>query len=295
MVFGYYIFFENETFLNHKNFKILEECDKVIYVYEDQHLSLSNTFDLKSEMFMLSGQKIYYYSQKYFDIVNKNSSWALEIKDVLCLLWDGKKQEIIYKKNIYYTPERLRFWVYHTFLPLVLELRKIYHILHVGSVEIEGKPILFSALSYGGKSTLTNYFLQQGHLLLSDDSLAIEKREDGYYAVPSYPYHRPYREVETLGYYTDHFFKKIKKVHHMYVLEKVDAKGEITIEEVKGIEKFKAFHYSSFIDFSFMKARRLAFFSGMSQQVCVYKISIPWDMERLPEVYEAICTHQQKI
>lgn len=294
-IFGHFLFFVNEALLNSSDSLEKEDTANLLCIYEDNNFFSSDNFPLASDTLTISGQEVYYYLHQSFEEVNKDFSWALEIRDVVTLVWESNKQSILYQKGKHYTPERLRFWIYHTFFPLVLELRNLYHILHVGSVEIEEKPVLFSAFSYGGKSTLTNYFLQQGHTLLSDDSLAIDKRRDGYYAVPSYPYYRPYREVETLGYYTSNFSNKIEKVRHMYVLDKVDAKSEIVIKEVKGIEKFKAFHYSSFIDFSFLKKKRLEFFSDMARQVCVYKISIPWNKERLPEVYEAICAHQKEV
>lgn len=295
MIFGHYLFFENESSLNETNLEIDKNLIRRINVLESKSLSLSDIFPLISEKFVLSGQEVYYYSQKPFEDADESFSWALEIKEVVFLIWDADKQQILYHKGAHYTAERLRFWIYHTFFPLVLELSQIYHIIHVGSVEIKEKPVLFSAFSYGGKSTLTNYFLEQGHTLLSDDSLAIDKRENGFFAVPSYPYFRPYRKLENLGYYTNNFSQKIQKVFLMYVLEKTDSNGKIVITQVKGIEKFKVFHYSSFIDFSFLKERRLHFFSDMAKQVAVYKISIPWDIKRLKEVYEAICTHTNSL
>ena len=143
----------------------------------------------------------------------------------------------------------------------MLELRGIYHILHVGSVEIEGKPVLFSAPSFGGKSTMTDYFIQKGHTMLSDDSLGIDKRGDKYYAIASYPVHRPYRELETLGYPVENFATEPKPLHAVYLLEKSEPDVEVEIIEIKGIEKFKAFHYSTFIDFDFMKKERFDSFS----------------------------------
>ena len=108
----------------------------------------------------MSGQEARYHSEIPFKVAKKNFSWALEIKDVVTLIWDASDKKIIYTKGKNYTPQRLRFWVFHTFFPIVLELEQIYHILHVGSVEIEGKPVLFSAFSFGGKSTLNRLFYQ---------------------------------------------------------------------------------------------------------------------------------------
>jgi hypothetical protein len=249
------------------------------------------TMTLKTVWFLMSGQEVRYHSSIPFHKTDTCFSWALEIKNLLTLVWDADQRKITYSKKSGYTPERLRFWVLHTFLPLVLELERTYRILHVGSVEIAGKPVAFSAHSYGGKSTLTDYFLKQGHTLLSDDSLGIEKRDDGYYAISSYPFHRPFREIETLGYYTENFNTEPKPLHAVYALQKAEADAEVSIEELKGIEKFKAFHYSNFIDFDFMKKERFIFFTEMAKAVSVYRINIPWDKARLEEVYQAIISH----
>ena len=124
--------------------------------------------------------------------------------------------------------------------------------------------------------------------MLSDDSLAIDKRGDTYYAIASYPFHRPYRELETLGYSVENFATEPKPLHAVYLLEKSESDATVEISEVKGIEKFKAFHYSAFINFSFMKQERFEFFTEMAKHVPVYKVIVPWNKERLPEVYRAI-------
>jgi hypothetical protein len=270
---------------------------ETLHILENSALESLKNISFKSGWVLMSGQEVRYHSSIPFYKAVPPFSWALEIKDILTLIWSADEKEIRYIKHFDYTPERLRFWVLHTFLPLVLELERTYRILHVGSVEIAGKPVAFSAHSYGGKSTLTDYFLKQGHTLLSDDSLGIEKRDDGYYAISSYPFHRPFREMETLGYYTENFNTEPKPLHAVYVLEKAEPDADIQIVELKGIEKFKAFHYSNFIDFDFMKKERFEFFTEMAKHVPVYKIIVPWDMERLDEVYQVIvnAVNNQKI
>ncbi len=294
MIFGYYLDFCDEKKLQESTLPMFFEkgSHRVITV---QEVSLQYNFTEVTEWFVLSGQMARYHTPHDFKKATDSFSWALEVQNVLMLIWDPGAKKIFYQRYENYTPERLRFWVYHTFLPLVCELERTYRMLHVGSVEVAGRPICFSAFSYGGKSTLTDYFLKQGHPLLSDDSLGIEKRDDGYYAVPSYPFHRPYREVETLGYHTKNFAKEPKMLHALYALEKSDPDAEVQIEELKGIEKFKAFHYSSFVDFGFMKRERFDFFSQMAKEVPAYSVVVPWDKARLGEVYDAIVKHSQEI
>jgi hypothetical protein len=288
IVFNYNLVFKDEPKPQNNIFKNDLES---IFIMEEQTFSLSDTFSLIGTWIPIASGKIRYLSTILFEKANTKFSWALEIKDVVTLIWNEKDRTILYIKRNKYTPEQLRYWIFHSFFPTVIELERTYRILHVGSVEIAGKPVAFSAHSYGGKSTLTDYFLKQGHTLLSDDSLGIEKRDDGYYAISSYPFHRPFREIETLGYYTENFNTEPKPLHAVYALQKAEADAEVSIEELKGIEKFKAFHYSNFIDFDFMKKERFIFFTEMAKAIPVYRINIPWDKERLEEVYQAIISH----
>ncbi|MCK5855793.1 MAG: hypothetical protein KAG56_11275, partial [Sulfurovaceae bacterium] len=234
-----------------------------------------------------------YFSKYPFEEADRNFSWGLEIKEVLTLIWEPKISCIYYFRGKGYSPERLRFWIYHTFFPLLLELSGSSHFLHVGAVESKGKVLLFSALSFGGKSTLTDYFIKQGATLISDDALGIEENDHNYYAIPAYPYHRPYREPETLGYRVEKFAKEAKVVDAVFLLKKADTHAKVTIEEVKGIEKFTAFHNAVFIEFPFRKKERFDFFGKMSQHILVYTLTIPWNIERLHEVYEHISQHSK--
>ncbi len=285
IIFNHNLIFRNEPKLQDN---ILKNDLESIFIIEEQTFPLSDTFSLIGAWIPISGGKIRYHSTILFENADTRLSWALEIKDVVTLIWDAKERKILYIKDDKYTPIQLRYWIFHTFFPIVLELERTYRILHVGSVEIEGKPVLFSAFSFGGKSTMTDYFIQKGHTMLSDDSLGIEKRGEEYYAVASYPFHRPYREVETLGYHVENFATEPKLLHAVFLLEKSAPDATVEIVELKGIEKFKAFHYSNFINFSFMKQERFEFFSEMAKYVPVYKVVVPWDLERIEEVYEKI-------
>ncbi len=293
MIFSHHFDFQNEPTLQREYISppsnpLYGTENQIISVIDSSKSSLLKEFPLKSDWDDMSGQRTRYLSKFPFEESDENFTWALDIKDVLTLIWDAHNQNIIYVKGENYTLVRLRFWIYHTFFPLVLELKQKYHILHVGSVEIEGKPILFSAPSFGGKSTLTDYFIRKGHAMLSDDTIAIDKHGDTYYAIPSYPFYRPYRKVETLGYPVENFVTEPKPLHAIYLLEENEVDAKVEIVEIKGIEKFKAINHSSFIDIYFMKQRRFIFFTEMARHIPVYKVKIPWDLKRLDEVYKAI-------
>ena len=288
IIFGYNLDFVDEPLEDELNAN--EELERV-EILEKSNFLLQELFEVKSNWSNMTQRDTRYLSRKSFSKQDIDSSWALEVKNIVTLIWCAKSKSIYYVKGNEYSKKLLHFWVIHTFFPLVLELRNIYHILHVGAVEVEKRVILFSALSFGGKSTLTDFFLTKGHKLLSDDTLGVLKDNITYSAVGSYPYHRPYREAEELGYFIKNFSFGNRDISGIYVLQKGNALIEVSIDELFGIEKFKALYYTSFVNFDFMKQKRFEFFSDMLKSVRLYKVNIPWDKNRLNEVYDAIVSH----
>lgn len=288
MIYHYHFDFVDETELR----SVAEKGARdIIPVKESSSMHFPVDIQKRSEWMTVSGQELRQFSLDEARDDDNNISWVMEIKNVLTLFWSIDRKEILYKKEKNYTPPRLEFWLYHTFFPICLELRDIYKILHVGSVEIDGQPVLFSAPSFGGKSTMIDYFIQKGHTMLSDDTLGVKKAGDEYMAIASYPYHRPYRKNEELGYKVENFSTVAKPIKAVYVLNKLDVSAKVGFREMKGIEKFQALHHSSFIMFEFMKEERFAFFTHMARSVHMYEVNYPHDMKKLPEVYDMIVEH----
>ncbi len=292
MIYHYHFDFRDEKSLQTKHQK---GHRGIIPVIEDSLMQVFEIFQLTSPWVPASGVEIRYFTHLAFSKEDHDQSWAMEIKNVLTLFWSKETNEILYRKGQEYHPDRLQFWLYHTFIPIMLELRGIYHIFHVGSVEIDGKSILFSAPSFGGKSTMTDYFINRGHTMFSDDSLGVEKVGDEYLAISSYPFHRPYRKFEDLGYLVEKFSTEVKPIHAVFVLNKSNETSLISIQEINGIEKFKAFHYSSFVMYDYMKQERFEFFTQMARKIPMYEVIYPHGIEKLDKVYEAIVTHSHKI
>lgn len=287
VVFDYNFIFLNEKSLSSHN---KDKSKKNIEIIEYSHLQLSEHFFIRSPWVTMTLRNVRYYSNKRFEVMPYNDSWALEIENIVTLVWDGKNT-ITYCKGLGYTPALLQFWTMHTFFPLILEIQRHHRVLHVGGVQMNGEAILFSALSFGGKSTLTEYFLNKNHTILGDDTIGIMKDNNMYSAIASYPFCRPYRQPETLGNPIVKFADKPLPLKAIYYLEKVEKDACITITELQGVEKFKAFHYSSFVTFDFLKKEHMDFFAHMAKNIPIYSITIPWDLERLEEVYQVILKH----
>jgi len=290
MIFGYTVDFVDEPELNfHTCLSVSPHTIRV------QALSLP-VFETYTPCFEHSLRQIRYgYTTPLSEENGKETPWMMEVKDVLKLAWYPESHTIGYEKGEAYTSERLRFWIYHTFLPLLFQINGVYHILHAGCVEIGGKAVVFSAFSYGGKSTVTDYFLQKGHALLSDDTLAVKKENHTYRAIASWPYYRPYRMPEVLGKRCKNFVLKPLDIGAVYRLEKAEPDAEIEIVPIHGMEKFKAVHDSSFVELSFLKQRTFAFHTEFAKAMHIFNVTVPWDKERLNEVYQAITTHQKSI
>ena len=251
--------------------------------------TLTRMFNKRSEASSVSGRRIRYHGDASFGRQNSEGfSWGLEIEDVVTLIWEHQSKSVLYIRGKNYSDELLRFWLFHTFFPLVLEMESHYRILHAAAVEIDGRTILFSAPSHGGKSTLLDYLSQQGYPLLSDDTLAIEHRKEGWYAVASYPFCRPFREVESLGFYHSNFVQEPKHLSAFFSLQRGKPDGKVQISETKGIHALKLMHESIFVIFNDMQKEYLSFFADMAREIPVYELTIPWDKERLDEVHAEI-------
>ncbi len=243
------------------------------------------------KFFNNQGRDVLLYSDRTFAPTQKDQLWSFEVKDVVTFFWYSGTLNLEYKKQDNFTEELLEYWALHIALPIFFTIEEKYDFLHAGAVEVEGKPILFVAESFGGKSTMTDFFLKQGHTMVSDDKVATYEEDSIFYAVPSHPHHRPHRKMEDLGFFVENVAKKPKSIHAIYELERSDSKAEIAIEEMHGIEKFKSLRYSSEINLSFLKAKRFKYISRLAKTVPVYKVTVPWDMNRLHEVYDMIVKH----
>jgi hypothetical protein len=221
--------------------------------------------------------------------------WCLEVKGVVSFTWTGGEPVVCYRVGDNGTWPLVVFWFVHMFLPLHLTLERGYDFIHAAAVEVDDQPILFVAPSTGGKSTLADYFLKRGHPMLSDDKVATFLQQDRFYAVPSHPHHRPFREFEVLGYPVDSFAQRARPIHAFYVLGRGEPDAPIDIAEVSGFRKFEELLPNYLYSFRFLRVQRMNWLARLADQSTVFHVSRPWNLERMPEVYEAICAHSRDL
>lgn len=266
-----------------------------IVVEESSLLSIKEELKYKLKFFNNQERELTLYTDRKFTATQRGQLWTFEIKDVLTLFWYSGTEKIEYIKHENFSNALLKYWCLHICLPTFFTIEEKYDFLHAGAVEIDSKLVLFVAESFGGKSTMTDYFLKQGHTMVSDDKVGCYEKEGLFYAVPSHPHHRPHRGVEDLGFYVENRAKISKPIHGIYELVKAEADAPIVINKISGIEKFKTLRYRSELNLYFLKSKRFNFLASLAKVVPVYKVTVPWDMERLDEVYKMICDHSRSL
>ncbi|PLY04743.1 MAG: hypothetical protein C0625_15855 [Arcobacter sp.] len=260
---------KNQYLLTEENFSSVK-FSHVLNLYNNQYREVKITSDSSFEN-ISKGQYISF-------VVNEVLSFSCELGSSTIFLYRDKKA----------TDSLIYYWLYHTFFPILLTFENRYYFLHAGAVEIDFKPVLFVANSFGGKSTLTDFFMKKGHAMISDDKVASYEKDEQIFSVPSYPYHRPYRKMEDLGLFVENFVTESKVINCIFNLEKSDPNSDIIISEIFGIEKFKVLRYSTDIDLPIHRELRFKALANIANKVQIYNITIPWDLDRLKEVYQTI-------
>jgi len=292
IAYNHYIKFIPEL-KNDKNVK--GSFSEVVTVQESSNISLDEKFHYELTFFNNQGRDLMLYADREFARTQKGQIWAFEVKDVVTFFWHSGTLTLEYIKHDNFSEKLLEYWCLHIILPLFFTIEETFDFLHAGAVEVDGKPILFVAESFGGKSTMTDFFMKQGHTVISDDKVATYLKNDQFFATPSHPHHRPYRKMEDLGLSVKNFATKSKPIHAIYELEKSKKNVAVSITELKGIEKFKALRFSSEMNIFFQKSKRFEYLMEMAQKVPVFKIQVPWDIKRLDEVHRVICEHSEGI
>jgi len=237
------------------------------------------------------GRELAIHTDRPFSKSQQHQPWCFEVKDVVSFYWISGERSIYYELGTSGNDSLLTFWFLHIFLPLYFTIEDKYDFLHAGAVEVDDKPILFIAPSMGGKSTMTDCFIKQGHTLISDDKVATYYDDDKFFSVPSHPYHRPYRQYEDLGYHISNYSRDAKPIHAFYSLDSASKDAEIIISEIIGYKKFEILLPAYLYSFPFLKPMRLKYLSKMLDFIALYRVHVPWDIKRLDEVHDAICQH----
>jgi hypothetical protein len=241
------------------------------------------------------GRELFLRTDRLLSRSTAGQPWCLEVQNVVIFTWSGGEPVIHYQLQEEGSQALLVFWFVHIFLPLHLTLERGWDFIHSAAVEINDQPVLFIAPSTGGKSTLGDYFLKRDHPMLSDDKVATFFHEGEFWAVPSHPHHRPFREFEVLGYPVENFAASARPIHAFYLLEAGEPDSALEITEIEGFRKFEQLLPNYLFSFSFLQQQRMRWLAQLADQSLVFKVRRPWALDRMHEVYDTVCAHSRSL
>jgi len=242
----------------------------------------------------IHGRQIQLFSNKAFSLarIARERQWKINIEGLFSFSWSSSSDTMIiaYEKELHL--EKLSFWLLHTVIPIYLMLKQRSILLHASAVEVDSKAILFIAPSFGGKSTLADFFIRQGHRLLSDDKVRLEYNVKDYFVYPSYPYRRPYRKFETLGEYAEGYSGRMLSFGNIYFLNYVSPEDDCSIELIQGLKKFEILKTSYLYEPVSMSKVEMEYLVKLVHHSVLYQVNVPKDLTRLGEVYQAIVDNE---
>ena len=199
--------------------------------------------------------------------------------------------------------ELLRYWMVQQILPMFLLWNGTAEFLHGMAVSATkadlplagSQSIGFLGDSHAGKSTLLSYFLTRGHVLVSDDHLAVS-RKNYLDVLPATPYYRPYRAGEDLGLVASLFSPKPAPLKCLFLLEPTLAYADVAIEELRGLTAVGALlphiqynlHNAEVPQLFPLVEERFRGLNQLVRQVTIKRLYVPRDLNRLPQVYDFI-------
>ena len=94
-----------------------------------------------------------------------------------------------------------------------------------------------------------------------------------------------------LGDPVEHYAQKPRPIHAFYVLVQGEPDGEVEITEVTGFRKFEQLLPNYLFAFRVLHQQRLRGLAGLANKSVVFSVTRPWNLDRMSETYEAICSH----
>jgi len=177
--------------------------------------------------------------------------------------------EIVIEKKESVSEDILRLYLFGSAIGALLQQRG-YLTLHASAIKTDRGAVLFAGDSGAGKSTTLQEFLRRGYKKLSDDTIALyydEKRGE-VFCLPSYPQSKIWQKTADLFDHDtshlrqlhpdmdkyalstkEHFYDHELPLYAIYILQVSDDVEEVLLEEVKGMDKFKAVNDNTYRNF----------------------------------------------
>jgi hypothetical protein len=217
--------------------------------------------------------------------------------------------KIIFQRFLENDDKSIRVFLLSTVLAALFIQRGLFP-LHAGSVNINGKGVLFSGISGAGKSSMVTGYYKNGFSILNDDVSLISEIDNKLMVIPGFP--RIKLWVDTLKAFNEEpeNFQKIREsiekrnvpIHHVFHSEPIPV-SEIYILavrnspgiekiEITGIEKFNVlrrhtFRYQ-FVEGLEMAKEHFQTLSRLASDVKVYRLFRPRKGFFVKELMQAV-------
>ena len=186
---------------------------------------------------------------------SNDNEFLLKVPNVATfLIQDGNKVTI--NRDTEAENRELELFFLGSAMAVILMQRGIIS-FHGSAFEKDGKCIIISGLSGGGKSTLLRYFINQGYKALTDDVCALSIKDNKVTLTPSYPSSKIWADVmnkynltkdksnqvrpEIEKYkqsFKNEFCNQEREIKSIYIL-KTQNSEDFSTNEIIGFEKFK--------------------------------------------------------
>lgn len=234
------------------------------------------------------GELLKAHSDRNSDSVEPGQPWCVSIDQRVQFSWVSGTREIRYHLLPDGDLPNLSFWFTHIVLPVFLASENLYDFLHAAAVMVDERALVLVAPTTGGKSTLANYFIQQGHALITDDKLATYVQGDHVMATASHRYHRPYRAHQEIGVEAPLSTDKTLPISAIFNLKRPPGATELDLRELEGAEKIAALLDNSMFAFKHRARSHFRFLYDLVSRVYVFEVLVPDELDRLGEVYTLI-------
>jgi hypothetical protein len=234
------------------------------------------------------GRAVSLFSESTRPMLDYQGAWRMEIESVVVFAGMGSDNLIKFESVASVGDDLVSFWFVHQVLPMYLSYLKGWDFLHAAAIEEKGHAVLFLAPSLGGKSTMAEYFVSVGHGLISDDKVAVKLIAGRISAIASHDRYRPYRKVEDLGKKAPASSSNELPIKAVFLLKPVNKSHSIKIERMTRQQGFDTYVDSSLFDADRLSVHIMGSLGALAKQIPMFRIEVPQDKNRLPEVYQHI-------
>lgn len=122
----------------------------------------------------------------WLSVAKNDSGYLMRIHDIADFYLSSDSKKISYCFNDYSNRNTIIHLLLDHILPMAISNQGRL-VLHASAVSYGGESIAFIGESGAGKSSLAGALLKAGCSLITDDFLILEKIENAYFCIPSYP------------------------------------------------------------------------------------------------------------